>query len=258
MSSKQINFTNPDSGHQLAGLLDLPESAEPRGWALFAHCFTCGKNLKSTRHISRALTLRQMGVLRFDFTGLGDSQGDFASSHLSSNIGDLVAAANWLTQNAGGPDILIGHSFGGAAVLQATSLIPAVRAVVTIAAPFDPKHVTHLLDTAMGEIKEKGSARIEIAGRSFTLGKEFVADLATHKSEERIRTLGRPLLVLHSPSDPVVDIDNARLIFQAARHPKSFVSLDQTDHLLSKAADALYVGELIACWASRYLTADRE
>ena len=258
MSSKQINFTNPDSGHQLAGLLDLPESAEPRGWALFAHCFTCGKNLKSTRHISRALTRRQMGVLRFDFTGLGDSQGDFASSHLSSNIGDLVAAANWLTQNAGGPDILIGHSFGGAAVLQATSLIPAVRAVVTIAAPFDPKHVTHLLDTAMGEIKEKGSARVEIAGRSFTLGKEFVADLATHKSEERIRTLGRPLLVLHSPSDPVVDIDNARLIFQAARHPKSFVSLDQTDHLLSKAADALYVGELISCWASRYLRADQE
>ncbi|MBW6509839.1 MAG: alpha/beta hydrolase [Desulfuromonadales bacterium] len=258
MNSKQISFTNPDSGHQLAGIIDLPEKAQPRGWALFAHCFTCGKNLKSTRHISRALTRQQMGVLRFDFTGLGDSQGDFASSHLSSNIGDLVAAANWLKQNAQGPDILIGHSFGGAAVLQATSLIPAVRAVVTIAAPFDPKHVTHLLNTAMKEIKEKGSARVDIAGRSFTLGKEFVADLATHKSEERIRKLGRPLLVLHSPGDPVVDIDNARLIFQAARHPKSFISLDHTDHLLSKEADALYVGELIACWASRYLGADKE
>jgi len=253
MSNRQISFKNPDSGHQLAGILDLPENAQPLGWALFAHCFTCGKSLKSTRHISRALTSKQIGVLRFDFTGLGDSQGDFASSHLSSNIGDLVAAAAWLKQNAGGPDILIGHSFGGAAVLQATSLIPAVRAVVTIAAPFDPQHVTHLLDQAIGEIEEKGSARVEIAGRSFTLGKAFVADLATHKSEERIKKLGRPLLVLHSPSDPIVEIDNARLIFQAARHPKSFVSLDNTDHLLSKEADARYVGDLIACWSSRYL-----
>lgn len=254
MSNKRISFNNPDSGHQLAGILDLPENAPPQGWALFAHCFTCGKSLKSTRHISRALTSKQIAVLRFDFTGLGDSQGDFASSHLSSNIGDLVAAATWLKQNAGGPDILIGHSFGGAAVLQATSLIPAVRAVVTIAAPFDPQHVTHLLDSAMREITEKGAARVEIAGRSFTLGKEFVADLATHKSEERIRKLGRPLLVLHSPNDPVVDINNAQLIYQAARHPKSFVSLDNTDHLLTKEEDARYVGELIACWSSRYLT----
>ncbi len=255
MSTKQISFTNADSGHQLAGLLDLPQHAEPQGWALFAHCFTCGKSLKSTRHISRALTSKSIGVLRFDFTGLGDSQGDFSSSHLSSNIGDLVAAADWLKQHTAGPDILIGHSFGGAAVLQATRLIASVRAVVTIAAPFDPQHVTHLLDNAIEEIKEKGSARVEIAGRSFTIDKEFVADLATHKSEERIKQLGRPLLVLHSPSDPVVDIDNARLIYQAARHPKSFISLDNTDHLLSKEADALYAGDLIACWASRYLRA---
>lgn len=255
MSSQQISFKNSASGHQLAGIIDLPDNAQPRGWALFAHCFTCGKNLKSTRHISRALNRKQIGVLRFDFTGLGDSQGDFASSHLSSNVGDLVAAAGWLKQNSQGPDILIGHSFGGAAVLQAAKLIPEVRAVVTIAAPYDPQHVTRLLDNAIREINEKGVANVEIAGRSFTLGKEFVADLATHKSEERIRKLGRPLLVLHSPSDPVVDIDNARLIYQAARHPKSFVSLDNTDHLLSKEADALYVGELIACWASRYLTA---
>ncbi|HMB15111.1 MAG TPA: alpha/beta hydrolase [Pelovirga sp.] len=258
MSSKQINFKNPDSGHQLAGILDTPEKAEPRGWALFAHCFTCGKSLKSTRHISRALTAKHIGVLRFDFTGLGDSQGDFSSSHLSSNIGDLVAAASWLKQNTAGPDILIGHSFGGAAVLQATSLISSVRAVVTIAAPFDPQHVTQLLDNALEEIEEKGSATVEIAGRSFTIGKEFVADLATHKSEERIKKLERPLLVLHSPNDPVVNIDNARLIYQAARHPKSFISLDNTDHLLSKEADALYVGELIACWAGRYLTSAKE
>lgn len=258
MSSKQVSFNNPDSGHQLAGILDLPENTQPRGWALFAHCFTCGKSLKSTRHISRALTSKKIAVLRFDFTGLGDSQGDFSSSHLSSNIGDLVAAATWLKENAQGPDILIGHSFGGAAVLQATSLIPVAQAVVTIAAPFDPQHVTHLLDTAMREIEENGSARVEIAGRSFTLGKEFVADLATHKSEERIRQLGRPLLVLHSPSDPVVNIDNARLIYQAARHPKSFISLDNIDHLLTKEADARYVGELIACWASRYLTTEND
>ena len=255
MNSKQINFSNPDSGHQLAGILDLPDNAEPLGWALFAHCFTCGKSLKSTRHISRTLNHKNIGVLRFDFTGLGDSQGDFSSSHLSSNIGDLVAAANWLKYNHAGPDILIGHSFGGAAVLQATSLISSVRAVVTIAAPFDPQHVTHLLEQAFTEIKEKGSATVKIAGRSFTIGREFVADLATHKSEERIKNLGRPLLILHSPSDPVVDIDNARLIYQAARHPKSFISLDNTDHLLSKERDANYVGELIACWAGRYLTA---
>ncbi len=254
MSNRQIRFTNPDSGHQLAGILDLPESSKPQGWALFAHCFTCGKSLKSTRHISRALTSKQIAVLRFDFTGLGDSQGDFSTSHLSSNIGDLVAAASWLKQNASGPDILIGHSFGGAAVLQAAGSIPAVRAVVTIAAPFDPQHVIHLLESAMREIEEKGVAKVEIAGRSFILGKEFVADLATHKSEERIRKLGRPLLVLHSPSDRVVDIDNARLIYQVARHPKSFISLDNTDHLLTKEEDARYVGELIACWSSRYLT----
>ena len=253
MNSQQISFTNPDSGHQLAGIIDRPEGAEPVGWALFAHCFTCGKNLKSTRYISRALTAKNIGVLRFDFTGLGDSQGDFAASNLSSNIGDLLAAASWLEQNTRGPEILIGHSFGGAAVLQATAKIPSTRGVVTIAAPFDPQHVTRLLDTAIQEIEEKGSARVEIAGRSFTIGKEFVADLATHKSEERIRELGLPLLVLHSPRDPVVDIDNARRIYQAARHPKSFISLDDADHLLSKKADALYVGDMIATWAGRYL-----
>lgn len=257
MGSKQINFTNPDSGHRLAGMIDQPEGGEPDGWALFAHCFTCGKNLKSTRHISRALNSKNIGVLRFDFTGLGDSQGEFASSHLSSNIGDLIAAATWLEENICGPAILIGHSFGGAAVLQAAQKIPSVRGVVTIAAPFDPQHITQLLKNALEDIAEKGEARVEIAGRRFTIGKEFIADLATHKSEERIRELGLPLLVMHSPLDPVVDIDNARRIYQAARHPKSFISLDGTDHLLSKTEDALYVGELIAVWAGRYLKKTR-
>ncbi len=254
MSSQQISFTNPESGHQLAGIIDRPDDGEPVGWALFAHCFTCGKNLKSTRYISRALTAKNIGVLRFDFTGLGDSQGDFASSNLSSNIGDLIGAAVWLEQNFRGPEILIGHSFGGAAVLQAAAKVPSTKGVVTIAAPFDPQHVTHLLGNVIQEIEEKGSARVEIAGRSFTIGKEFVTDLETHKSEERIKELGLPLLVLHSPRDPVVDIDNARRIYQAARHPKSFISLDNADHLLSKQADALYVGDMIATWASRYLT----
>ena len=253
MSSKQINFINPDSGHQLAGILDWPESRDPVGWALFAHCFTCGKHLKSTRNISRALNSKNIGVLRFDFTGIGDSQGDFATSHLSSNIGDLIAAARWLESNIRGPEILIGHSFGGAAVLQAAAKIPSTRGVVTIAAPFDPQHVTHLLDKALKEIAAKGSARVEIAGRSFTISEEFVADLATHKSEERIRELGLPLLVMHSPLDVVVDIDNARRIYQAARHPKSFISLDDADHLLSRQDDALYAGEIIATWAGRYL-----
>lgn len=253
MHSKKISFTNPDTDHQLAGVIDLPENSEPLGWALFAHCFTCGKSLTSTRHISRALTRKQIAVMRFDFTGLGDSQGNFAESNLSSNIGDLVAAATWLRQEARGPQILIGHSFGGAAVLQAAALIPSVHAIATIAAPFDPQHVTHLLHGALAEIEAQGFARVEIAGRTFSIGREFVADLATHQTEERIRKLDRPLLVLHSPRDRIVDIDNARLIFQTAKHPKSFISLDDADHLLTKAADALYVGEMIACWASRYL-----
>lgn len=253
MDSRRITFANPNSGHQLAGIIDQPAQDRPLAWVLFAHCFTCGKSLKSMRHMSKGLTGKGMGVLRFDFTGLGESQGNFADSSLSSNVDDLLAAARWLTQEHQPPAILIGHSFGGAAVLQAAAQLAEVRAVVTIAAPFDPQHVRHLFKDALTDIETTGAAQVEIAGRTFTIGAQFIHDLASHRSAERIRNLGRPLLVLHAPEDPVVAIDNARLIYQAARHPKSFVSLDHTDHLLSRTADALYVGELVATWAARYL-----
>jgi len=252
MKSKRITFENTD-GLTLVGRIDLPEDQPPRAWALFAHCFTCGKSLKSMGHICRALTQKKIAVLRFDFTGLGESEGDFSSSSLSSNIKDLLAASDWLESNYQAPSILIGHSFGGAAVLQICQQRAAVKAVVTLAAPYDPQHLSHLLDSALPTIEEQGSAQVTIAGRQFTIGREFINDLASHRSRERISQLDTALLVMHSPIDKVVDIENAKLIYQAAKHPKSFISLDQSDHLLSQEEDALYAGDLIASWVQRYL-----
>ena len=252
MKSQNIRFTNR-SGQQLAGRIDLPEDEKPVAWALFAHCFTCGKNLKAMSHISRALCREKIAVLRFDFTGLGNSDGEFSASSLSTNIEDLLSAADWLRERYTAPALLIGHSFGGAAVIQAAAEIPEVSAVSTIAAPFDPQHVRHLLSDAVPEIKQQGVARVTLAGRKFSVGKQFIDDLETHKTEERLKNLSSALLVMHSPIDDIVDIDNAARIYQAARHPKSFISLDNTDHLLSREQDACYVGQMIASWASRYL-----
>ena len=252
MKSQNIRFTNR-SGQQLAGRIDLPEDEKPVAWALFAHCFTCGKNLKAMSHISRALCREKIAVLRFDFTGLGNSDGEFSASSLSTNIEDLLSAADWLRERYTAPALLIGHSFGGAAVIQAAAEIPEVSAVSTIAAPFDPQHVRHLLSDAVPEIKQQGVARVTLAGRKFSVGKQFIDDLETHKTEERLKNLSSALLVMHSPIDDIVDIDNAARIYQAARHPKSFISLDNTDHLLSREQDACYVGQMIAGWASRYL-----
>lgn len=252
MKSYSVQFPNV-AGEQLSGRIDLPEDETPRAWALFAHCFTCGKNLKSSAHIARALTREKVAVLRFDFTGLGESEGDFSVSNFSSNVADLVAAAGWLEQEYQAPAIIIGHSFGGAAVLQAAEKLPEVRAVVTIAAPFDPKHVTHLFTDSLEQIKLKGEARVELAGRQFRFRRQFFVDLSEQQVEEQIARLKAALLVLHSPLDQSVGIENAAKIFQAAKHPKSFVSLDQADHLLSREEDARYVGQLIANWACRYL-----
>jgi putative redox protein len=241
-------------GQRLSALLDLPVDGAPGAYAIFAHCFTCSKDLKAAYHISRSLTRERIGVLRFDFTGLGESGGDFADTSLQSNVEDLIAAAEFLASNFEGPQLLIGHSFGGAAVLQAAAAIPSCRAVVTIAAPADPRHVANTLGPAAAAIASRGEAEVTIAGRSFTLRRRFLDDLQAIDPEAVIRNLNRALLVLHSPLDDVVGIENAARIFQAARHPKSFVSLDQADHLLSNMTDSRYAGAVIAAWARRYLT----
>jgi alpha/beta superfamily hydrolase len=247
----RIRFTG-SNGSMLAGRLDRPEE-DARAWALFAHCFTCTKNLKAVGNISRGLNEHGVAVLRFDFTGLGESEGDFADTNFSSNAEDLVAAAEYLAAEHLAPSILIGHSLGGAAVLQAASRIPSAVAVATIGAPFDPSHVTRLLVSKREEIERDGEATVELAGRRFTIKAQFLEDLETHSSEATIRSLDRALVIFHSPGDEVVGIDNAASIFQAARHPKSFISLDDADHLLMRETDSRYVGSVIGAWAERYL-----
>ena len=253
MQFQKLTFTNAD-GVQLSGRLDLPVDGRPTAYALFAHCFTCTKNLKAVTHINRALTREGIAVLRFDFTGLGESQGDFADTNFSSNVGDLVAAAEFMEAEYQAPGILIGHSLGGAAVLQAAAQIPSARAVATIGAPADPAHVTRLLvDDTKAQIVREGEAAVKLAGRTFRIKKQFLEDLEKTRMQETISGLDRALLILHAPMDDTVGIDNAARIFQAARHPKSFVSLDRADHLLSHSEDSLYAGAMIAAWASKYV-----
>jgi putative redox protein len=258
---KEQRLTFPGSnGDQLSARLGLPADGEVQATALFAHCFTCSKDLRAAVNISRALNQAGIAVLRFDFTGLGESEGDFADTTFSSNIEDLIAAANSLAEELEAPSILVGHSLGGAAVLQAAGRIPSVKAVATIGAPADPGHVTHLFDASLETIDREGSAEIVLAGRPFTVKREFVRDLAAHRMEEAVGSLGRALLILHSPVDRIVGVENAAQLYKAARHPKSFVSLDDADHLLLDPADSLYVGTVLAAWASRYIgiRAERE
>ena len=252
MSFEKVRFTN-QRGEQLAARLDRPTEERPDAYALFAHCFTCSKDLKAVGAISRALNRQNIAVLRFDFTGLGESEGDFSDTNFSSNIGDLVAAADFLEEHYEAPRILVGHSLGGAAVLQAAHRIPSAEAVSTIAAPYDPEHVTRLMDDALEDIKSSGEAHVTLAGRSFTIRKQFLEDLAATKMEETIRTLDRALLIFHSPVDRTVGVENAARIFESARHPKSFVSLDHADHLLTDAGDSKYVGYIVAAWARKYV-----
>lgn len=253
MPSIKIEFAGSQNA-MLAGRLDTPDAA-PRAWAVFAHCFTCSKDSKAAAYISRALAKAGFGVLRFDFTGLGSSDGDFANTHFSSNVDDLIAAADWLRAEHGAPALLIGHSLGGAAVLAAAGRITDCKAVATIAAPFDPAHVIRHLGEGVKQIEAEGSATVQLGGRPFTVRRAFIEDLTGQKQTERIRGLRRALLVLHAPLDATVSIDNASAIFQAALHPKSFVALDGADHLLNRPEDAQFAADVIAAWARRYLDA---
>ena len=252
MTGRSEHLEFPGShGARLAARLDLPE-APPRAYALFAHCFTCGKDALASARISRALTEFGIAVLRFDFTGLGKSGGEFANTNFSSNMEDLEFAADFLRERYAAPSILIGHSLGGAAVLAVTHRIPEVRAVVTIGAPADPDHLSHLLRESRAEIEAGGEAEVVLAGRTFRVRRQFLADIAAQPQAERIRELGAALLVMHSPADSIVAVDDARRIYEAARHPKSFVALDGADHLLTSPADAAYAAAILATWAGRY------
>jgi len=240
-------------GAKLAARLDLP-AGHIRAFALFAHCFTCSKDIAAARHIAGALSAEGIAVLRFDFTGLGGSGGDFSSTDFSSNMEDLKLAADYLRANFQAPELMIGHSLGGAAVLATAGDIPEVKAVATIGAPAEAEHVVHNFGGALDEIREKGEGKVDLAGRPFTIRKEFVEDLETQKVRDRVGNLKKALLVMHAPLDATVGINNATDIFVAAKHPKSFVSLDKADHLLSREEDAAYAARVIASWASGYLT----
>jgi uncharacterized OsmC-like protein/fermentation-respiration switch protein FrsA (DUF1100 family) len=249
--TERFQFTGM-GGYQLAASLELPER-EPIAYALFAHCFTCGKDVLAAKRIAVALAAKGIAVLRFDFTGLGSSEGDFANSTFSSNVADLVRAADHLRETRKAPSILIGHSLGGAAVLAAASQIPDAKAVVTIAAPSDPAHVTGLFKDRIEDIRKQGKVKVSLAGRPFQISREFLDDIAEHNLMAQVTGLHKALLIMQAPNDDIVSIDNATRIFVAARHPKSFVSLVGADHLLSGKRDAAYVADVIAAWVTRYL-----
>ena len=251
MPERRIEFPG-HSGAMLAARLDMPRG-KPRATALFAHCFTCSKDIAAARAIAQTLADLGIAVLRFDFTGLGHSQGEFASTDFSSNVEDLIAAAECLGREIAPPDILIGHSLGGAAVLAAASQIPESRAVVTIGAPAEPSHVLHALGTSVETIREKGQSEVTLGGRPFLIRRGFVEDISAVKLRRAIGKLNKALLVLHAPRDQTVGIDNAAKIFIAAKHPKSFVSLDDADHLLSRREDAEYAASVIGAWVARYV-----
>jgi uncharacterized OsmC-like protein/alpha-beta hydrolase superfamily lysophospholipase len=251
MSGERFDFPNAQ-GEKLAALLDRPDGPV-RAVALFAHCFTCGKSVRAARHIAEGLKLHGVAVLRFDFTGIGASEGEFANTNFSSNVDDLVAAADHLRKSLAAPALLIGHSLGGAAVLAAAHRIPEARAVVTIAAPFDPAHVIGLFGERVQETGDKDEVQVSIAGRPFKVRRSFLEDAKQQNLAEYVSNLHKALLIFHSPTDDTVGIDNASHIFLAAKHPKSFISLAGADHLLSRASDASYVARVISAWADRYL-----
>ncbi|WP_436514759.1 bifunctional alpha/beta hydrolase/OsmC family protein [Ekhidna sp. To15] len=257
MRFKKVSFKNAE-GHELSGRLDFPLIGKPKAYVLFAHCFTCSKNLKSVDHISQAFSQQGMAILRFDFTGLGQSKGDFADTNFSSNLSDLHDAYRFLEDNYEAPQIMVGHSLGGAAVLHVSGDLEKVRAVATIGAPSTPDHVSHLLDNGRDELEKKGEAEVNIGGRTFKMKKQFLDDLEAKKGKSVIKNLNKSLLVIHSPQDTIVGINNAQEIYLEAMHPKSFVSLDGADHLMTKEGDAKYAGSIIANWASRYIEINKQ
>jgi alpha-beta hydrolase superfamily lysophospholipase len=251
MASQVFDFEGA-KGYRLSGRIEGPEA--PRAWAIFAHCFTCGKDSLAATRTTRALSTRGVGVLRFDFAGLGASQGKFGDSTFAADVADLIAAGQAMTAAGKEPSLLIGHSLGGAASLMAAGMMPNIRAVVTIGAPYDLKHVLHQFDPAgLEKIEADGEAEVHLAGRPFFVRKDLVDALREHDLRSHIADLKRPLLVMHAPGDRTVQVENAAHIFTTAKHPKSFVSLDDADHLLTQRRDADYVAELITAWSSRYL-----
>jgi len=251
MQNLNVTFEN-QNGEMLSGILDLP-TEEPVAYALFAHCFTCSKNLRAASNIARALNDERIAVLRFDFTGLGQSEGEFADTNFSSNVGDLLAAVDFLDRKHGDVSILIGHSLGGTAVLQAAPQVETAVAVVTIGSPAEPTHVARMLGGHKDSLRERGEAEVDLGGRPFLVKQQFVDDLEQHDVKGTIGKLHKALLIMHAPLDNIVEIDNAAELFVAAKHPKSFVSLDSADHLLTNDDDSRYAGQVLAAWASRYL-----
>jgi putative redox protein len=252
MRSEQVVFSGAQGG-KLSARLDLPDG-EICAYALFAHCFTCTKDIFAATQICTGLTVHGIAVLRFDFTGLGHSEGEFANTNFSSNIGDLIAAADWMKEQGHAPQLLIGHSLGGAACIVAAGKIDSVKAVATIAAPADPAHVAAHFVASRPEIEERGEAEVYLAGRPFRIRKQFLDDIQSYRMHEHTAGLHRALLVMHAPGDETVGIENATQIFMAAKHPKSYVSLDHADHLLRRREDAQYVARVLAAWASHYIT----
>ncbi len=252
MPSRKVTFTNR-SGYQLSAKIDLPLKKSPFPFVLFAHVFTGSKNLTASKHISRALTMNGFGVMRFDFTGLGESEGDFSDTNFSSNVEDLQDAAAYLAEHYEAPSVIVGHSLGGAAAIFAAGKIPSIKAVVSVAAPSYPEHVTHLLSGKKEEIEKTGKAEVNIGGRKFCIKKQFLEDLQNQEHEPVIQNLQKGLLVMHSPQDRIVGIENAANIYKLARHPKSFITLDGADHMLSNKDDAFYAGSVITSWVKRYI-----
>ncbi|MEW7278360.1 bifunctional alpha/beta hydrolase/OsmC family protein [Aquimarina sp. 2201CG1-2-11] len=252
MNLSKVTFINSE-GQTLSGRIELPVDQHPHNFVLFAHCFTCNKNLGAVRNISKSLTTRGFGVLRFDFTGLGESEGDFENTNFSGNVNDLIAASDFLANEYMAPSLLIGHSLGGAASIFAASKIDSIKAVATIGAPSNPVHVQHLLKSGIEEIETQGKATINLSGRDFTIKKQFLDDLKNKSLPDVAKNLGKALLIMHSPQDTTVHIHNAEEIYLAAKHPKSFVTLDGADHLLMRKEDSLYAGKVISEWSSRYI-----
>ncbi len=240
-------------GQSLVARLDLPDQGEPRGYALLAHCFTCSKDLKPLVNISRTLAGRGIGVFRFDFTGLGESEGEFTDTNFSTTVEDLLAAVDHMRSRKAAPRLLIGHSWGGTAIIRAAAEVNEAAGVVTIGSPYDPAHVANVFEDKLDEIKEAGSAQVTLAGRKFTISRQFIEDVQGEGIKQTLAELNRPLLIFHSPQDEIVSIDNAALIYKAARHPKSFIAIDGADHLLLEQEKAQYVANLIAEWAEPYL-----